>query len=688
MSAKTPTLSIPRLRVLILVALVAGITIFTGVMFGLVQRLSHRFGPQVEADLEWRATRGAQELARAADLGLAVSDAEIVKDAFGAYAKAADVKAIIAVDASGKVVAQHGTFAEADRVFAAAAGSLVDEPSYLASWAPAVIEGNAVGKVAVVVAKERLAAAQTQLHEVSMTTVISGVVALLLGVLVILFFTHAVSSRDAQLKDYAANLERKVDERTRELDARNQGMRRVLDNVAQGFMTIDVSGVLAAERSAIVERWFGAIAAGTTFGEAIRPHAPEFATWFELGLDSVREDILPRELTIAQLPQRFTAGDKVFRVDYSPIESGDALEGILLIVSDVSAEVERERTQREQREILEIFQRVTSDRQGFDEFFEEASTLVTTLGTPGDRVVEKRLIHTLKGNCGIYGLLSFAELCHAIETQLEESGGELAPDLRERLIAGWTAVLERLSPVLGETHANRIEVDRGALLALADKVRQGVSARDTAATLVGWSYEPVEIRFQRLARHATSLARRLGKADVRVAIEDHGIRLNATRYHAFWSAMVHAVRNAVDHGIESRDDREGAGKPTVATLTLAAERRAGSVVLKVSDDGRGIDWERVRAKAAAAGLPSRDHTDLVAALFSDGLSTRDVASETSGRGVGLGALRGEVLALGGAVDVSSERGRGTQFVFTLPDPDYVSELRPPTQPMQKFAALS
>ncbi|MEO8553944.1 MAG: ATP-binding protein, partial [Kofleriaceae bacterium] len=102
--------------------------------------------------------------------------------------------------------------------------------------------------------------------------------------------------------------------------------------------------------------------------------------------------------------------------------------------------------------------------------------------------------------------------------------------------------------------------------------------------------------------------------------------------------------------------------------------------ITLADDGRGIDWEAIRAKAEREGLPTATREDLIAALFADGLSTRDQASEVSGRGVGLGALRAAVAALGGTVDVASTPGAGTRFELRFPDP--AAELRPPTQPLR------
>jgi len=216
--------SIQRLGTLTLVALVTGATVFTGVMFTLVQSLSQRFGPQVEADLGWRALRGAQELSKTADVGLAVSDTAMVTESFGAYATSSDVQAIVAEDAQGKVVASHGQIASLAPVFAAKPGTLVEGDGYLASWAPAIIEGNNVGKVGVVVSTKRLGDAQAVLSRVSNATLIAGVTGAILGTLVIMFFTRQVSIRDSQLEDHTHNLEHLIAERTHELTLANHSL--------------------------------------------------------------------------------------------------------------------------------------------------------------------------------------------------------------------------------------------------------------------------------------------------------------------------------------------------------------------------------------------------------------------------------------------------------------------------------
>jgi len=134
--------------------------------------------------------------------------------------------------------------------------------------------------------------------------------------------------------------------------------------------------------------------------------------------------------------------------------------------------------------------------------------------------------------------------------------------------------------------------------------------------------------------------------------------------------LMHVVRNAIDHGIESREERLDAGKPPEGTLELRALQRGNNVIISVRDDGRGIDPERIRAKAIERGLVKRgdvlDRTEMLDLMFLPGFSTASVVSETSGRGVGLDVVKERMSVLGGAVEVSDEIGIGTSFILTLP----------------------
>jgi two-component system, chemotaxis family, sensor kinase CheA len=180
-----------------------------------------------------------------------------------------------------------------------------------------------------------------------------------------------------------------------------------------------------------------------------------------------------------------------------------------------------------------------------------------------------------------------------------------------------------------------------------------------------WRNARTATNFERMAEQAERLGERIGK-QLRVVIDHNDVRLDPERFAALWSSMVHAVRNAVDHGLETVSEREAAGKPGTARLELSSRLEGALAILEIRDDGRGIDWDKVRLRAQEHNLPHATAADLEAAIFSDGVSTKDEISEVSGRGVGMGALKQICEELGGRIEVSTERGRGTCFTLKVP----------------------
>ena len=567
------TFSIKRLRTILIVALVVGVTLFTAVMFGIVGNLSERFGPEVRADLEWRASRGAQELVHAIDIGLAVGDATMVTEGFGIYARS-QMSQRSAVDTSGKVIAQHGT-APREMLFVGPPGVVSSSERYLSSWAPAMIEGAAVGKVAIVVSTQRLREAEARLTEVTFITLAAGGVALVLGVCTILLFTRAIDKRNRKVTHYANNLEQMVELRTAELDERNREMRLVLDSVAQGFVMVDAAGRIGPEHSAIVDAWFGAPAPDVTFAAFIEPHAPEFAAWFEMTSSTLRDGYVPLELCLAQMPKRFSVGGRAFEVTYRTIMEDDYLDRLLVIISDVTAEMVRQRSEREQRELLGMFQRISSDRAGVEELVTEVKELLEVLASPCDLVVERRVLHTLKGNCALFGLELFSELCHTIESEIADTNDGVSETQRKSLFEAWQTVASWIDRLRGASRENVVEIERSELAQVIERANKGVSGHELASALTLWTLEPVAKRLERLGHHARGLARRLCKGELEVAITDGGVRMDGAPWSAFWAAAVHAVRNSVDHGIEHPDERAEVGKPAVAKLALTAAREPG-----------------------------------------------------------------------------------------------------------------
>ncbi|MCL4553840.1 MAG: chemotaxis protein CheA, partial [Actinobacteria bacterium] len=182
---------------------------------------------------------------------------------------------------------------------------------------------------------------------------------------------------------------------------------------------------------------------------------------------------------------------------------------------------------------------------------------------------------------------------------------------------------------------------------------------------------PVENIFNRFPRMVRDLARELDK-EVVFRMDGLGIELDRTVLDEIGDPIVHLLRNSIDHGIEKADARKAAGKPPKGTVTLSAKRERDTVRITISDDGAGIDTERIWTKACSVGLVNPDDRatfddeDVLMLTCAPGFSTVENATRVSGRGVGMDAVKGKIEYLGGSLAISSKRGVGTDFELTLP----------------------
>ncbi|HEY0238114.1 MAG TPA: chemotaxis protein CheA, partial [Friedmanniella sp.] len=183
--------------------------------------------------------------------------------------------------------------------------------------------------------------------------------------------------------------------------------------------------------------------------------------------------------------------------------------------------------------------------------------------------------------------------------------------------------------------------------------------------------QPIEHLWSKMPRIVRDLAAACHR-EVHLELSGGDTELDRSLLEAVKDPLTHLVRNAVDHGIESAADRVATGKGPKGVLTLRAYHASGQVVVEVADDGRGIDPEKIGAKAVQKGLRTTDqvatmsHADLLQLLFLPGFSTAETVTNVSGRGVGMDVVRTKIEAIGGAVDVESVVGRGTTWRLRIP----------------------
>jgi len=673
--------SIQRRLFAIIFGLIAGVVAF------LVGYFPSYHVSSVRDRLEQKAETYSRLAARQVESAVAFDDRATVREVFDAMAADKDIRAIALYDAAGRVLFAYGEFANPLTVHP----RLVDEirtealSSGIRSTVPVISKEGPRGTLVLELSGATLGEERRRIQSVAL---VGGLAALGVGLAASWLIARSLGRRLRAMTDITAavaggdmapkplgdesadeigQLARSFDYMVNELRRRNDDIRLILDHVGEGFLTLDGRGVISTERSAIVEKWLGPVPPCFTFWDYVKPIDERFSIWFQLSWEALFEDVMPFEVALDQMPKVIRHGSRHLRIRYSPIMSGGTVAQVLLVVADVTSEVERENAESAQRELLNLLGHVMKDRSGVFEFLAEGDGLVGRIMADdgATRAALVRLVHTLKGNCGFFGLIRLAKLCHELETQLVETQEILSVD-RSKLADAWRQVATLLRSLTSERAANIVEVALGDCDGIREAIAAGHSRTELLERLSALELEPAERRLTRIAEQAQALAARLGKPELLVCVESNDVRLDAACWAPFWSVFTHVVRNAVDHGIESPEERSERGKSLGGVLTLRTMVEGAMITVELSDDGRGVDWEKVAERARGAGLPHHSRAELEGALFRDDISTRDSVNETSGRGAGLAAVYAVTRALGATTEVRSVPNAGTTFSFRVP----------------------
>ena len=208
-----------------------------------------------------------------------------------------------------------------------------------------------------------------------------------------------------------------------------------------------------------------------------------------------------------------------------------------------------------------------------------------------------------------------------------------------------------------------------------EKLRNGLAqlernTREMQENVLRIRMLPISFSFNRFPRLVHDLTQKMGKkVDLKMSGEQ--TELDKTVMEKIGDPLVHLVRNALDHGIESPEERIAAGKNPVGTLLLNAYHKGGNIIIEISDDGAGINKQRVLDKAVQSGIINSpddisDDAQVFDLIFAAGFSTADVVSDVSGRGVGMDVVKKNIKALGGAIEITSREGKGSTFSIRLP----------------------
>jgi len=498
------------------------------------------------------------------------------------------------------------------------------------------------------------------------------------------------------------------------LTERERSVRNLLDNAKQGFLTFGPDLTVDPEYSLECVRLFGGQIGGRSFAELIGCGDEEQRRFVErlLGRLFEERDSARRQVLLPLLPEEACLGDTFVHIEYAIIsdaasadgavdgavnggEPGRASERCMVILTDITEKRHLESRMEQERNTLQMVVKVVVDYNVYSSLvrsFTEWLAHPFPTDAPASRVKPAlldlfRIVHTFKGSFAQIGMSRMAERLHQAESLIsawhKASEPPAAAEVLERLrslgMEGWLREEQDvLRSVLGESFFDQdhvLLVDRTKIVELERKMLSTLSPSDCQLLLPELRkirYKPFKELLSSYPDYVLGLAERMDKIVEPFDIEGGDFLADGDTYVSLSRSLVHAFRNAVDHGLEGPDERAAAGKPEAGRIRCAVSLDGDTIVIDIRDDGRGIDVEALKRRAAEQGLLNEaerermTHEEALQLAFLGELSSKDEVTELSGRGVGLSSLRYEAEKLGGRVTVSSAPGEGAAFRICLP----------------------
>jgi signal transduction histidine kinase/HAMP domain-containing protein len=459
------------------------------------------------------------------------------------------------------------------------------------------------------------------------------------------------------------------------IETRNRENQKYLDNIGEGLLLIDSERKISPQYSRFISELFGTDdIAGLGLDQFIYPDEHpdsdmrrELREFLDVIFESVQTemDMIMSINPLKDLSLQVSSGEGTRRIiidaSFYRIMEGDRVENVMVIFTDrtnlveVQEELERER-QRSDAELEQIAAVLRIGPGSFSEFSADAHSVLERLerlesGSGGlDIEALARDLHSVKGTARYLNFLAIGESIHEVETHLPDAADA-------KLSAGFFPALDRFRRDLAG-----IEEIKTRFLSFSAASSQGDAAPGARESNV--------LEFRRAVQRM--IGEIADQQEKRIAVKFRGSVRNLPDFRSLRPLLIHLVRNAVDHGLEERYERLAVGKDEEGRIEFIFSRTEdGGYKIIVADDGRGIDFDAVRARAERRGLIEEgkrlSRQDLVKILFSPGFSTRDSADELSGRGVGLDAVQAGIAEMGGRISVWTQEGKGTHFTILIPE---------------------
>lgn len=481
---------------------------------------------------------------------------------------------------------------------------------------------------------------------------------------------------------------------------RTAAIRNLLDNTGQGFLTFGADLRIDEEYSRQCRRIFSSAMEYRPFPEVLFPTDAgqrEFIVKL-LGKIFTENVHAQKELFLSLLPEEVVIGGRCINIEYRLItDSTESHEEIMMVIlTDLTDQRVLEAQMEEERGMLQVVAKVAADPALFFQWVDDYRTFFGERmekmfqSNPSSRPIGNEImrnIHTFKGSSAYWGMTTLPRHLHemedAVAAYLSEHIESPMSD-SAHLLSAFTTVewleeeLQYLRRILGDDFFRRqelLEIEQFRIDQLKETVFNILPPHESRALLPEIEqlrYSPFKKMLLPYPECTLQLAQEYEKLILPFEITGGNFLTDSRKYGPFCRALIHIFRNIVHHAIETPDERVEMGKLESGRVVFEVALVDEDIRIIISDDGRGINTERIRARLLEKGLLSPNEAeklsdeDTLGYIFADTISTLDYATPISGRGMGLSAVKTELDKLGGSLHVQSQSGVGTRFEFRLP----------------------
>lgn len=497
-----------------------------------------------------------------------------------------------------------------------------------------------------------------------------------------------------QLEDYSKNLERMVEERTAELKKANDFIATMINSLDQGLLVFDRELNVADIYTNACSELFEQELDGKRYPDLLKMDE-KASEGVQKWANIVFDQKIPFASASKLGPQNFVIGEgpddinfKHIALEYHPMMGeDDSIDNIVAVATDKTGEVRAIEDSKQKEAYVEMILKLIHSKKQFYSFLDDVKELIDTLReelkkenpNPDTLMIN---YHSLNGGFGTYSVYSLQKQARSCEQAIVDSRDsedglpldKLRQDFDDFMVE-YENFNKELDTIFGEKK-DTIEIDRGIIIYFSEMLEERADTETAMLFKEYFEKESVEDHFSGYKDLVSTLSSRLHKPISPLHIKNGDVRVSPDKTKEFFNSLVHLFRNCVDHGIENPEVRKERNKPEEGKITVSFDKERAQtgeevLIVKIADDGGGIDPQKIREKWNSLhpedeSINKLNDQEVIYKIFDPNFSTAEEVTDVSGRGVGMSAIKEVIDRNGGTLKVLSQVGQGSTFEFRLP----------------------